>query len=95
MIVITDRDTCLAIMLLHGSETAEMTPPLFLRELLASIRARRLRRQEGIDEEGAEITRRLQELLGARKPGQIEPFSTKAPHSENDSGHTYRGKTGT
>lgn len=78
-----------------------MRPPMFLQELfasvrsLASVRSRRHRRQERIDEEGAMISRRLQELLDATKPKQVETLSTKGPQSENDPGHAYRGKTGT
>lgn len=41
------------------------------------------------------ISRRLQELLDATKPKQVETLSTKGPQSENDPGHAYRGKTGT
>jgi len=72
-----------------------MRPPKFLKGLLAWVRVRRLRQQQHGEEEGAEISRRLQELLGAPKPKQPAPPSSKNPRSENDSGDAYRGKTGT
>jgi hypothetical protein len=59
-----------------------MPPTSFLGELFASIKARRHRRQERINEEGAQISRRLQELLGPPQPRQVEPPSTKGPRSE-------------
>jgi len=47
---------------------------MFLLELLATIRARR-RSTQRYNEEGAEITKRLLELLGATNPEQVEAFS--------------------
>jgi hypothetical protein len=72
-----------------------MRPPMFLRELLKSVKAHRRHRQQRTDEMGAEILKRLQELLDLEKPKQVETFSTKGPRNENDPGRTYRGETGT
>lgn len=66
---------------------------MFLRRLFASIRARRRSTQQRTDEEGAQISRRLQELSDVTKPKQVET-PTKA-HSGNDPGHVCREKTGT
>jgi hypothetical protein len=68
---------------------------MFLHELLTWVRARRRRRQQRTDEMGAEIFRRLQELLDLEKPKQVETPCTRAPRNENDPGQAYRGKTGT
>lgn len=65
---------------------------MFLQALFASIRARLRRSTRQRDEDGAEIARRLQELLG--KPVEIETRSIKAPIG-NDPSHPYRDKTGT
>jgi len=67
---------------------------MFLQEWLTSIRARRRRQQQRIDEEGAEIARRLKELLGETKLKQVETPSTKI-RSGNDAGRAYRDRTGT
>jgi hypothetical protein len=72
----------------------DMRPPTFLNELVASIKARRHRRQKRMDEEGAQISRRLQELLGAPESKQVETLS-KASRSESDQGDAYRDGTGT
>ena len=47
---------------------------MFLLELFATMRARR-RSVHRYNEEGAEITRRLLELLDATKPEQVETLS--------------------
>jgi len=47
-----------------------------------------------MDEEGAQISRRLQELLGAPELKQVETLS-KASRSECDQGDAYRDGTGT
>lgn len=49
-------------------------PPMFLLELFATMRARR-RSAHRYNEEGAEITRRLLELLDATQPKQVETLS--------------------
>ncbi len=68
---------------------------MFLQKLFASIRARRRSTQQRTDEEeGARISRRLQELLDSTKPKQVETPFTKAP-SGKEPGHVYRDKTGT
>jgi hypothetical protein len=51
-----------------------------LRELLASIRERRRRSAQQSHEEGAQIRRRLQELLGAPAPMQ----EVETPSTETD-----------
>ena len=50
---------------------------MFLLELFATMRARR-RSVQRHNEEGAEITRRLRELLDSTKPEQVETPSTIA-----------------
>jgi len=53
---------------------------MLLEELFASIRQQCSRStQRYADEEGAEITRRLRELLDLEKPIQAAPPSTEAP----------------
>jgi len=52
-------------------------------KLLASIRERRRRSAEQSYEEGAQITRRVLELLGVPTPTQVETPSTNAC-GEND-----------
>ena len=54
-----------------------------LGELFASIRERRRLAQQSSEEEGAQIMRRLQELLAVPGPTRIAAPLTKAP-SEND-----------
>jgi hypothetical protein len=54
-----------------------------LRELLASIRTGRRSIQQGTAEEGAQIGRRLRELLAPPEPMHFEPLSTSA-RNEND-----------
>ena len=53
-----------------------------LAQLFASIRERRRRSAQQPYEEGAQIRRRLQELLAVPKPAQVETRSTNA--CEND-----------
>ena len=65
---------------------------MFLQELFASIRARLRRSTRHREEDGAEIARRLQELLA--KATEIETLSTSAP-IDNDPSRPYRDKTGT
>lgn len=66
-----------------------------LRGLFASMRAlRRRSSQQRTEEEGAEISRRLQESLDVTKPKRVKMPFTKA-HSGIDPGHVYREKTGT
>jgi hypothetical protein len=52
-------------------------------ELFASIRERRRRSAEQANEEGAQITRRLQELLALPTPTQVK-MPTSNACSEND-----------
>jgi len=59
---------------------------MFPQELLASIRVRRRRSaQQSIEAEGAQISRRLRELLDVAKPKQVETFKTR---TGNDPGHS-------
>ncbi len=67
---------------------------MFLQKLFASIRARRRSTQQRTDEEGAQISRRLRELLDVTKPAQVEMPFTRA-HSGSCPGYAHREKTGT
>jgi hypothetical protein len=67
---------------------------MFLQKLFASIRARRRSTQQRTDEEGAQISRRLRELLDVTKPAQVEMPFTRA-HSGSGPGYAHREKTGT
>ena len=51
---------------------------MFLLELFGSMRARRRSTQQH-NEEGAQIARRLRELLDSTKPKQVETPATMAP----------------
>jgi hypothetical protein len=53
-----------------------------LGKLLASIRERRRRPAQQPYEEGAQLRKRLQELLAAPGPTQVEPRSTNACESD-------------
>jgi len=56
--------------------------PMSLAQLFASIREHRRRSAQQTYEEGAQIKRRLQELLAVPRPAQVETDSTNA--CEND-----------
>jgi DNA-binding response OmpR family regulator len=80
---------------LRENQRTELASPMFLQELFASVRAHfRRSTQQRTDEQGAEMARRLQDLLDVRKRTQIETFSTKA-RTEKDPGHANRHKPGT
>ncbi len=66
---------------------------MFLQKLFAPIRARRRSTQQTTFEEGAQISRRLRELLDVTKPAQVEMSFTRA-HSGSGPGYAHREKTG-
>jgi hypothetical protein len=61
----------------------ERPRPMSPRKLFAFIRERRRRSAQHSTEEGAQITRRLQELLAAAPTQEVDTISAKA-RSEND-----------
>src|ERR1039458_9799322 len=81
--VITEEDTCscqaspIAVSLRCKSEQGRPSP-MSLGQLLASIRERRRRSAQQPYEAGAQIRRRLQELLAVPTPARVETHSTNA-----------------
>jgi hypothetical protein len=58
---------------------------MLLQKLFASIRAHRRSTQQRTEEEWAQISRRLQELLDVTKPTQVEmPFTKPAVETTHE-----------
>ena len=81
------------VKLRRRNQAVDMHPRTFLHDLLASIRAYRHRREEGMNE--AEMSRRLQELLWAPESKQVETSSTGDSRSEKHREDPGRGGTAT